>query len=298
VKKLKSYPYIRTSQKTFERERDLLNSGHPVQYVYDTILKESGGPLRSNSQSSEPRDKRQLYNQNSKRKRCTENNQNDDDDLTDLIRRLKSIDVIGSIVVQQDRYFYFIATAKQTNDVAKFCCSDSNVSVLGIDTTYNLCDMWVTDSCYRNKRLISKRSEAHPVYLGPTLLYFTKDTQTFTRFSLDMQAANPETRNIKKIGIDMEDAIYNGVKALFPDSQRLYCVRHLKQRDEVQIDKLMEKMKCSEREKIAAKNEILLDIYGQRRGTSYEYGSAVAKQKLDLVESVLPRRKPDRPKHF
>ena len=45
---------------------------------------------------------------------------------------------------------------------------------------HNLCDMWVTNSCYRNKSLISNTSRAHPAYLGPTLLHFTKDTQTFT----------------------------------------------------------------------------------------------------------------------
>ena len=39
----------------------------------------------------------------------------------------------------------------------------------------------------------------------------------------------------------MEDAIYNGVKILFPEAQQLYCVRHLKQRDEMQILKMMDR---------------------------------------------------------
>ena len=49
----------------------------------------------------------------------------------------------------------------------------------------------------------------HPVYPCPTLLHFTKDTQTFTRFALEIQACNPETRGTKKFGVDIEDAIYN-----------------------------------------------------------------------------------------
>ena len=61
----------------------------------------------------------------------------------------------------------------------------------------------------------------HPVYLGPTLLHFTKDTWTFTRFTLKTQASNPETRGIKKTGVDIEDAIYNGVKKFFPEAQQL-----------------------------------------------------------------------------
>ena len=94
----------------------------------------------------------------------------------------------------------------------------------------------------------------HPVYLGPTLLHFTKDTQTFTRFALEIQAFNPETRGIKKIGVDIEDAIYNGVQILFPEAQQLCCVRHLKQRDEIQILKMMDRKKCTEKEKMIAKN--------------------------------------------
>ena len=88
--------------------------------------------------------------------------------------------------------------------------------------------MWVTHSCYWNKRVIINTSGVHPVHLGPTLSHFTKDTQRLTRFLLEIQAHNPEKRAIKKFGVDMEEAIYSGVKILFPEAQQLYCVRHLK----------------------------------------------------------------------
>ena len=35
--------------------------------------------------------------------------------------------------------------------------------------------MWLTDTCYRNKRLINSKSGAHPVFLGLVMLHFTKD---------------------------------------------------------------------------------------------------------------------------
>ena len=60
-KKVDANPYISTSQKTMDQERALLAEGHPVQYIYDRLLDESGGPLKSKSQSSEPHDKRQIY---------------------------------------------------------------------------------------------------------------------------------------------------------------------------------------------------------------------------------------------
>ena len=124
--------------------------------------------------------------------------------------------VVESIIVKKRCYFLYLSTERQIED-AKFCCTAQSSSVLDIDTTYNLCDMWVTDSCYRNKRLIRNDSGHHPVFLGPVLFHFTKDDQTFTRFALELQASYPETRKLKKIGVDMEDAIFNGVQSLFSD---------------------------------------------------------------------------------
>ena len=110
--------------------------------------------------------------------------------------------------------------------------------------------MWVTDSCYRNKRLIENHSGHDPVFLGPVIFHFTKDNQTFTQFALVLQASNSETRKLKKIGIDMEDAIFNGVQSFLLDVAKLYCVRHIKQQDEMKTGKLLAKFKCSEDEKV------------------------------------------------
>ena len=54
-------PYIRLSNKTLEVEDQLLSSGHSVTEIYDKALQESGGPLKSQTQSSEPRDKSLIY---------------------------------------------------------------------------------------------------------------------------------------------------------------------------------------------------------------------------------------------
>ena len=139
---------------------------------------------------------------------------------------------------------------RQVEDVTKCCCTCQKTSVLGTDTTNNLCDMWVTDSCYQSKRLIEDASGHHPDLLGPALFHFTKDDQTFTWLALKLQASNPETRKRKKIGVDMEDAIFNGVQSLFQNVSKLYCVRHMKQRDEIKIRKLFAKSKYSENEKV------------------------------------------------
>lgn len=40
--------------------------------------------------------------------------------------------------------------------------------------------------------------------------------------ALEWQANIPETRKLKKIFVDMEDAIINGVQSIFSDVSKLY----------------------------------------------------------------------------
>ena len=82
-------------------------------------------------------------------------------------------------------------------------------------------------------------------------------------------------------GVNMEDAIYSGIKVIFPEAQQPSCIQHPKQRDEIQILKMMDTEKCAERETMMDKKEIMLDIYEQRRGALYKYGLA---ESLDKTE--------------
>ena len=92
----------------------------------------------------------------------------------------------------------------------KFCCPESNASVLSIDTTFNLCDLWITDSCYKNTRIVNLATGNHPVFLGPLMFQFTKD---FSHLALEMMAVDSTIM----VGTDMNESIYNGVKAVIPE---------------------------------------------------------------------------------
>lgn len=43
---------------------------------------------------------------------------------------------------------------------------------------------------------------------------------------------NNNLSDSRKIGVDMEDAIFKRAKNIFPDAKQLHCGRHLGQRDE------------------------------------------------------------------
>ena len=125
------------------------------------------------------------------------------------------------------------------NDIVHFCCTDFNATTLAIDTTFNLCNLWVTDTTYRNKRLINLETKKTSVFLGPIMLHFTKDDNAFARFALELLHANKDVKKLKQVGVDIESAIYNGFQQHFPDLGRLLCVRQLSKRDESNLVELL-----------------------------------------------------------
>ena len=99
-------------------------------------------------------------------------------------------------------YIAFGYTEKQMHDIEKSCCLERDSSVFAIDTTFNLCDMWVTDTSYRDKRSINLVSGKHPIFFGPVMILFTKDKATFGRFALKCLSSNSNLRALKKIGVN------------------------------------------------------------------------------------------------
>lgn len=276
--------YIRTKKSVLERQDELLSNGKRPSEVYDLLISESGGPFSSTSSATEPRNIKQIQN----RKQTIKKGDNveetrTNDELLNLIVAQRNPDcLIKTVTVTAESYFAFAYTEKQVQDVEKFCTTELEASVLAVDTTYNLCDMWITDTSYRNKRLLNPATGKHPVFLGPIMIHFSKNDKAFARFALELVSANPKLKELKTIGVDLESAIFNGFKNMIPTLSRLVCVHHLKKRDEVKLLKLLEKTGRSASEKKHALAEIIKDIYGSREGNYYEYGIAEASDAEDF----------------
>ena len=144
----------------------------------------------------EPCNKCQLYNVNLKSERESKLNGAGDvgDNLSRLLRDLKSMHVVETLIVKKSCYLLLPFHRRQVKDFVKFCCTGQNTSVLGIDTTYNLCNMWVTGSCYQN-RLIRNYSGHHPVFLSPVLFRFTKETKLSRSLLWKYKLAIPRQEN-------------------------------------------------------------------------------------------------------
>ena len=148
-----------------------------------------------------------------------------------------------------------------------------------VDTTFNLCDLWITDTFYRNKHLVNIIEGGTPVHLSPINLHFTKDKKTFGRFKLEILLANPNLKNISFIRVDLESAIFTGWKTMIPGLCRLRCVCHLMKQDKSKLADLLPKTGRNISDRKLTSLEIIKDIYGSRVTNFHEYG---------IVEAIDP----------
>ena len=204
-----SKPYICTNPSVLVQMDSLLENDTPSN-VFHQLLNESGGPIFSTSLSTEPRNMTQVANRKTVKKTSFALPQSDLERLISAQR--DSSNPVCTVVVSGDTYIAFLYTEKQLKNIELFCCdpSDNNSCVLGLDTTFKLCNMWITDTSYRIKRLLSSRARENPMHLGPVTMHFTKYEETFRRFCVELISANPQLISLKKLGVDMEAAIFNG----------------------------------------------------------------------------------------
>ena len=148
----------------------------------------------------------------------------------------------------------------------------SETAILAVDTTFNLCDIWITDISYRKKRIVNAENEENPVSFQTIRLHFTKHQKTFSRFALGILACNPNVKNLKAIGIDFESAIYTGFKRVIPTLCRLICVRNLMKRGKRKLAELLPNTGRNTADRKQSSSQILKVIYGTRFDNYYESG--------------------------
>ena len=156
--------------------------------MYDSSLQSSWGPYYSSSISDEPRNIKQIKNRKQKQKQGTSNNKDNEtsnsDELTTILFAQQNIEIVRTVSISKAAYYVFLYSTRQINDISIFCCDDSYPAVLPIDTTFILCNQWLTDTSYRNKPFLNKETGYNLLFLGPIMLHFTKDRKTFGRFAL------------------------------------------------------------------------------------------------------------------
>ena len=133
-----AYSYIRASPHISTDIDCLLSQNINNNEIYDTLLERSGGPCHSKSLSDEPRNNKQIKNRKQQSKISSTYNKQGrqiNDELTTLFNALENVNIVQPVSAVKSAYFLFLYNDRQINDVRKFCCEDSNPSVLPTDTT-------------------------------------------------------------------------------------------------------------------------------------------------------------------
>ena len=80
----------------------------------------------------------------------TERDDDGNDELVNLVVAQRNPgSFIKTVTITREHYLAFAYNEKQIQDIERFCTTELEASVLTVDTTFNLCDMWITEHCKR-----------------------------------------------------------------------------------------------------------------------------------------------------
>ena len=107
---------------------------------------------------------------------------------------------------------------------------------VGIDRTFNLENVYVTSSVYKNERVIRIDSSDHPVFLGPVFLHKEANFHNYYYFlshiSAKLASSISDIDVILptqiEVGSDDEKTLTKAIDVVFSNSKRSLCTKHLK----------------------------------------------------------------------
>ena len=119
-----------------------------------------------------------------------------------------------------------LATSRQLQDLARFCNTSPthDSTFIGFDKTFNLSELHVTASVYKNLAVKRITTNDHPIFLGPCFLHGNSDFETYNTYFnyLSLHLSSPI------IGSDGEGGLVKAIRHSFPTSHHLTCTRHLR----------------------------------------------------------------------
>ena len=221
--------YVRTPQFVMTEMGELLKTNKP-QHVYNKLT-------AKHDDLSGPANLQQLYSKKNRDKvkereeaGYTYNRNNFADHIKEIENRVTANHpFIRSVVRQGGKAPCIILyTEEQLNDLKNLCCTGQ--TVLGFDKTFNLCDMHVTMSGYKQLAVKRDTTGEPPLFFGPMYIHDNSDFESYATFfsHIKTKLSGVDTRKLV-IGTDDEKAMVNAITSSFPDSHHILCTRHLRQ---------------------------------------------------------------------
>ena len=252
----RSMPYFRTGASTKKHIRELAVESTPKTVVH-TITKQQGGEILAKGAAYLPRDRQQVAN------------------FRRSVAKPKDTNVLYSIMVEcklaQGKKDAFIRDVKaapepqsvlfydwQLDDLVRLCTNNKQLSVMSVDTTFNLGEFYVTPITYRHSLLEGIRSGKHPIMIGPVLVHQRLQFATFNYFLSTLVGSNKLLRNLLAVGTDGDENVTDACGHNFPFAVQLRCFIHFKRN-------LQEKLRDLGIPKAVA-NKFLDDVFGKCEG--------------------------------
>jgi hypothetical protein len=189
---------------------------------------------------------------------------------------------IRSVVHLQSGPSVLLYTDEQINDIKRLCCID-DPAILGVDKTYNLGELHLTTTVFKNKSVIRTNTGENPIFLGPCVLHRKSDFETFNGFFTNL-ASHLTDEEITKmvIGSDDEYALRKSIARAFRGSTQIICTRHLKNNVNDYLGK-----KVGAKENV--RKEIINAMFGDE-GLTEANSTIVFDQKLQNLKSELIKK--------
>lgn len=216
--------YVRTPAVVMDEMSQLLKCKKPGVVYNELTVKYD--------ELSGPTGRKQVYDKKryDNKKQNHQNRQNVADNVAALENMLTDEDsIVRSIIRDKGKApCTILYNDEQITDLKKLCCS--GLSILGIDKTFNLCDMHVTVTCFKHTSVVKESTKEHPIFLGPVFLHDNSDFESYSNFfnHLKIKLADEDTTKLV-IGSDEEMALVNSVKSAFQQASHILCYRHLRQ---------------------------------------------------------------------
>lgn len=137
-----------------------------------------------------------------------------------------------SVIFNRSELFSFMFEEQQLFDLSRFCTSETNFSIVNIDTTFKLGQFYLTTLTFRNLSLYDPKTETFPTFFGPTMIHVKRDFETYFRFaseiSIHSQFFNLNLDKIQCFITDDDEALHGAFKAVFKNSQYMLCCNHMR----------------------------------------------------------------------
>ena len=137
--------------------------------------------------------------------------------------------IVKSIIRDQGKAPCIILYSDEhLTDLKHLCCTET--SILGVDKTFNLCNMHVTTTCYKQTTVVKDSTGEAPIFLGPMFIHDNSDYESFSNFFNHLRTKLSDTNTDQLvIGSDEEQSLVNAITKAFPQSTHILCTRHLLQ---------------------------------------------------------------------